>query len=63
MNKSQSVKLEILSLNGEIMVSQDLGTVQGSIEKQMDLSSLSKGIYILRLISDTGTTNEKIVLN
>ena len=63
MNKSQSVKLEILSLNGEIMVSQDLGTVQGSIEKQMDISSLSKGIYILRLISDTGTTNEKIVLN
>jgi hypothetical protein len=63
MNESQSVSMEILSLNGEIMVSQDFGSIQGSIDKQVDLSSLSKGIYILRLISDSGTTNEKIVLN
>jgi hypothetical protein len=63
MNESQSVKLLILSLNGETMVDQDFGTIQGSIDKQLDLSSLSKGIYILRLISDRGTTNDKIVLN
>ena len=62
MNQSQSVRMEILSLNGEIMYNQDLGSVTGSIDKQIDLSSFAKGIYILRLISDSGTTNNKIVL-
>jgi hypothetical protein len=62
MNQSQSVRMEILSLNGEIVYNQDLGNVTGSVDKQIDLSSFAKGIYVLRLISDSGTTNNKIVL-
>jgi hypothetical protein len=62
MNEIQSVRIEILSLKGETIYSQDLGNFKGTFDKQVDLSSLAKGIYILRLISDRGTTNEKIVL-
>jgi hypothetical protein len=61
-DKSQSVRMEIFSLFGEIIYSQDFGDINGSFDKQVDLSSLAKGIYILHLISDSGTTNEKIVL-
>jgi len=61
-NEIQSVKIEILSLKGESLYNQDLGNFKGSFDKQLDLSSLAKGIYILRLTSDQGTTNKKIVL-
>ncbi len=62
MNESQMVKIEILSLNGETIYCKDLGNFNGVVDKQLDLSSLAKGIYVLRLINDTGTINEKIVL-
>jgi hypothetical protein len=62
-DRSQSVKIEILSMNGEMIYSKDYGNINGSFDKQIDLSSVAKGIYILRLISDNGTTNEKIVLD
>ena len=62
LNEIQSVRIEILTLKGETVYSQDLGNFKGTFDKQVDLSSLAKGIYILRLISDRGTTNEKIVL-
>jgi hypothetical protein len=61
-NELQSVRIEILSLTGETVFTENLGTCQGTIEKQVDLSSNAKGIYILRLTSDLGITNEKVVL-
>jgi hypothetical protein len=62
MNEIQSVRIEILSMKGEVVYTQNYGTVRGSFDKQMDLSSLAKGIYILRMISDQGITNSKIVV-
>jgi hypothetical protein len=56
------VKIEIISLKGETIYNQNLGSFKGIFDKQVDISSLAKGIYILRLISDLGTINEKIVL-
>jgi Peptidase C10 family/Spi protease inhibitor/CUB domain/Secretion system C-terminal sorting domain len=61
-NEIQSLRIEILSLKGETVYSQIFGHFKGSFDKQVDLSNMSRGIYILRLISDQGTTNEKIVL-
>jgi hypothetical protein len=62
MNETQSVRIDILSLKGETVYNQTLGSFKGSFDKQVDLSSLAKGIYVLRLTSDQGTTNAKIVL-
>jgi len=58
-----SVSLEIISLTGETVYRENLGSFQGSFDKQLDLSSFAKGIYILRLSSDSGSTNKKIVVN
>jgi hypothetical protein len=62
MNETEPVKLIILSINGEIMYSQDFGIIKGYFTRQVDISTLAKGIYILRLVSDSGIMNEKIVL-
>ena len=61
MDKLQSVKIDILSLNGETIY-QYTGSCNGNFDKQVDLSSFAKGIYILRMVSDRGTLNEKIIL-
>jgi hypothetical protein len=61
-NDLQSVRIEILSMKGETVYNQSLGSFKGTFDKQLDLTSLAKGIYLLRLIGDRGTTNEKIVL-
>jgi len=63
MNEIQSVRIEIVSIKGETVYDQNLGNFKGSFDKQVDLSSLAKGIYILRLISDRGTTIKKVVIN
>ena len=62
MNETESVELDLLSMNGETMYSQALGNIKGYYTRQVDISSLAKGIYILRLVSNGGITNEKIVL-
>lgn len=62
MNETQSVRIDIISLKGETVYNQTLGSFKGNFDKQVDLSSLAKGIYVLRLTSDQGTTNAKIVL-
>ena len=62
MNETEPVKLVILSINGEIMYSQDFGIIKGYFTRQVDISSLAKGIYILHLISDSGIMNERIVV-
>ncbi|MDP4281410.1 MAG: C10 family peptidase [Bacteroidota bacterium] len=60
--ESQNLRIEVLSLKGETLLSKNPGIVQGAYTQSLDLSSLSKGIYILRLSSDKGISNNKIVI-
>jgi hypothetical protein len=61
-NESQSVKLDLVSMKGEMIYSQSLGNFKGDFERQIDLSSLTRGIYFLRITSDQGTTTTKVVV-
>ena len=62
MNESQTVRIEVVSLTGETVYHQTIDNFKGTFDKSIDLSSLSKGVYMLRLINDKGITNNKIVL-
>jgi hypothetical protein len=35
--------------------------IKGTFDKQINISSLAKGIYILHIVSKEGTANEKII--
>ncbi|MCX6248079.1 MAG: C10 family peptidase [Bacteroidetes bacterium] len=63
MTEIQSVRIDVLSMKGENVYSQNLGNFKGTFDKQVDLSSLAKGVYILRLTSDHGSSYQKVVLN
>lgn len=60
--KDQTVKIDVLSLNGVTLFSESLGSLKGDINKQLDLTSLPKGVYLLRLISDQAIANKKITI-
>ncbi|HTX87774.1 MAG TPA: C10 family peptidase [Bacteroidales bacterium] len=58
----QNVKIEMLSLNGGTLYQEQVSNVKGNFEKSLDLSSWTKGIYLLRLTSDKGIVTRKIVV-
>ncbi len=58
----QNVKVQLLSLHGEILHTDVVTYFKGKYEKSVDVSSLARGIYMLRLQSDKGTSVEKIVV-
>lgn len=62
MSDLQKVKIELVSIQGMVVYSETLNNFKGSFNRQIDLSSFSKGVYMLRMTSDQGITNKKIIL-
>ncbi|MCX6251995.1 MAG: C10 family peptidase [Bacteroidetes bacterium] len=63
LNQSQTVKAELVSLTGETVYTESFGNVKGTFSKQMDFSSIAKGVYMLKLSSNKVITNKKIVID
>ena len=51
----QAATLEILDLNGQLILRRELGLIEQSTER-LDLSAYPAGIYFVRLRLDDGTT-------
>jgi hypothetical protein len=62
LNVIQSVKLEFVSIKGEPVYTESFGICKGRFEKRIELNSLEKGVYILRIITDKGTSTLKVVV-
>jgi len=59
-NTVDAYTLEIYSVKGELVKTECLQ--MGSIRQQISMSSFQNGIYILRLISDSGKYGEEIIV-
>lgn len=59
------VLLEILDVNGQVLVSKPINDNGSGFDERIDLSSFSSGFYFVHLIDDKGElfVTEKIVLN
>ncbi len=62
LSETQNVKIELVSVKGETVLNESIGNLKGSFTRQLDLSAFSKGVYMLRLTSDKGITNRKIIV-
>ena len=60
--EAQNVQVELLSLKGESLFTDNLAFFKGNYLKAIDVSAMVKGIYMLRLKSDQGTSVRKIVV-
>ena len=61
MNNGEVV-IRVIDLSGNIILTENL-TINGGIPVyRMDLSSLTKGIYFIRMKSNSGVRTEKLIL-
>jgi len=60
--KTQDIQLIIINMLGQQVYSEKLNKIQGSYQKQIDISTYSKGIYNLQLLGDKMLVNKKIII-
>ena len=54
-------RLELIDLSGKVMAQPKLNTVSGT-RVTMDLGAYSEGAYLLRMTTDKGVRNERIII-
>ena len=59
----QDLKIRVLNVIGEEIVSEDLQQYIGEYTKQIDLTTNAKGIYFLEIETNVGITIKKLILN
>jgi hypothetical protein len=60
--ETQSVQLDLVSMKGTTVYHENVGSFQGAFTKQLDLSGLAKGIYMLKMTGEKGVTMTKMVV-
>lgn len=58
----QTVRIELVDVTGKLMVSKDLGTINGESTQTLNTKGLSKGTYLVKLIADSSTETKKIII-
>ena len=59
----QDLRIRILSVMGEVIISEELEQFVGEYTKQITLNENAKGIYFLEIETNDGIINEKILLH
>lgn len=62
-NSNEVYELNIFDLSGKMVYRERITAVAGTVQKQLDLSALAKGVYTLRLNSEKGFGVKKLILN
>jgi hypothetical protein len=62
MADAQNVKIDLVSLQGSVIYTENIDSFKGTYNKTIDLTNVSKGVYMLRMTSDKGICNKKIIL-
>ncbi|MBE0646972.1 MAG: T9SS type A sorting domain-containing protein, partial [Bacteroidales bacterium] len=57
-----TVQLDLYSLKGTKIYSDVRSNVNGQVEERISLSGVSKGVYMLRITSDQGVSNTKVIV-
>ena len=60
--EKQNLKVRLVNVIGEQLVSEDLQQFIGTYTKQLDLTNKAKGIYFLEIETDDGVINKKLIL-
>jgi hypothetical protein len=60
--RAQDLNITIHTVIGELVYSKAMGNFSGNFNEEMNLTALSKGIYIVTIESAKGTENRKIVI-
>ncbi len=59
---TQTLEVKIISVTGNVVYTEARENFSGHYVNTIDLSSMSKGVYFLSLVNETGAINKKIVV-
>jgi hypothetical protein len=62
MSASEKLTVDMVSMTGQTVMHEEYTTFAGTYNKALDLSTVSKGVYNLRLSSDKGVFNHKVIV-
>ena len=60
--KNEAVVIRVIDLSGKIILTESLMIIGDKPDHRMDLSSLPKGIYFIRIETNNGVKTEKLIL-
>jgi len=58
----QTVQLDLYSLKGSLVYSDTRSNLTGQVEEHINLSNVAKGVYMLRITSEQGVSNTKVIV-
>jgi hypothetical protein len=62
LSKSTNIKIELINLQGEVVLEQADYKQQGGFQDQISVQHITSGIYVIRLSTDMGYYNQKIII-
>jgi hypothetical protein len=60
-NSSRSL-IELIDISGKVILTKDLGIIQGENKQVIDVSTIARGSYFIRVASENGTEIKKIII-
>jgi len=59
---TQHTTIELSDINGKVVLSKNAGELSGESKQTLDISSITKGCYFVRIITGSGTEVKKIIV-
>ena len=58
----ENLEVRVLNVVGEVVYTENLAQFVGEYTKSIDLTTYTKGVYFLEIITNNGVTNKKLIL-
>lgn len=58
----QQTTIDLVDINGKTILSKNAGILQGEVKQTLDVSSIAKGTYFVKVTSESGAAVRKIVI-
>lgn len=62
LKSAQKVSVELIDMTGKVVVTKDLGILQGDTKQAININGISKGTYVLKVVAEKGTEVRKIII-
>lgn len=62
LKSEQKVSLELIDMLGKLIAVKDLGTLQGDSKQSINVSGITKGTYVVRVVTEKATEVRKIII-
>lgn len=62
LKSAQKTTIELTDINGKVVLSKNVGELNGESKQTIDISGIAKGSYLIRIITGSGTEVKKIIV-